>query len=314
MAGSVTVQTGQLYNPVLTNLARQYRPHGFIADQVCPRVTVQKETGQYVIFGADDYFRQETDLLKADRAESKEVELSISTDTFKADEYSVKVSISRREREQVDNVIQLRQAKLNLALDRLALAREIRVATLLKKTTTGALTSGAAPSTNWNLDTATIESDIVTAKDAVYDLIGVEPNTLVLPFKVAEQVAFQQDIREVMKYTVNGQQTLSQGEGILPGKLWGLNVVVPRGRKATNNEGGSAAFTDVWGDDPRVLYVDPNPAYGTPSVAYTFQTRPVEVRTFITPDPDLEWIIASEVLVEKATAPDSGYEIQDVLS
>lgn len=311
---SVDVVTGQLYNPVLTNIARQYRPHGFIADQVAPRVSVNKEAGQYVIFGATDNFRTDVDLMKPDRAETKEVDLSITTDTFVAREYSVKVSISRRERDQVDNVIALRQAKVNLVMDQLAVAREARVATLLKKTTTGALTSGAAPSNNWNVDAATIESDIVTAKDAVYDLIGIEPNTLVLPYKVAEQIAFQQDIREVLKYTVPGRETLSAGVDILPPRLWGLNVVVPRGRKASNNEGGASSFTDIWGDDPRVLYVDPNAQYGSPSVAYTFQTRPVEMRTYNEPDPELEWIVGSEICVEKVTAPDAGYEIQDVLS
>ena len=311
---SVTNRSGQLYNPVLTNIARQYRPTGFVADQVAPRVNVTKEAGQYVIFGASDFFRTDVDLLKPDRAKTKEVDLGITTATFVAEEYSVKASISRRERDQADNILNLRQAKTNLVMDQLALAREVRVATKLKKTTTGELTSGAAPSNNWNVDAATIELDTITAKDAVYDLIGQGANTAVIPFKVAEQVAIQQDIREVLKYTVNGQQLLSQGEGILPAKLWGLNILVPEGRRATNNEGGAAAFTDIWGDDVRVLYVNPNAAYGSPSVAYTFQTRAVEIRTYSEDDPELEWIVGSEIVAEVVTAPDAGYEIQDVLS
>lgn len=311
---AVTVRTGQLYNPVLTNIARQYRPHGFVADEVAPRVNVPNESVQYSVFGADDFFRTDVDLLKPDRAETKEVDLGVTTVTAVLNEYAVKVSISRRERENVDSIIKLRNAKLNLVMDQLALAREVRVATVLKKTTTGKLTSGAAPSNNWNVDAATIEADIVVAKDAVYDLIGHEPNTLVLPYKVAEQVAFQQDIREVLKYTVNGQDVLRAGPGILPAELWGLRVLIPRGRRATNAEGATSAFTDIWGDDPRVLYVDPNAGYGTPSVAYTFQTRPVEIRTYIENDPELEWIVGSEVVTEEVAAPDAGYEIQDVLS
>ena len=310
---SVSVTTGQLFNPVLTNIARQYRPTGFVADAVCPRVTVNRESGQYVIYGASDFFRNDVDALKPDRSPSKEIDLGISTATFVAQEYAFKASISRRELANTD-LANLRQDKVNLVMDQLALAREVRVATKLRKTTTGDLTSGAAPSNNWNVDAGTIEVDTITAKDAIYDLIGRGANAAVIPFKVAEQVAVQQDIREVLKYTVNGQQILSQGEGILPAQLWGLKIHVPEGRRASNAEGAAASFADVWGDEVRVLYVNPNASYGAPSVAYTFQTRPVEVRSWQGDDPQVEYVEASEIVVEVVTAPDAGYEIQDLLS
>lgn len=311
---SVTVRSGQLVDPLLTDIARQYRPHGFIADRVMPRVTVQKESGKYTLFTTDDFHRTDVNLLKPDRAKTKEVDFGVSSGSYVAEEYAVKSSISRRERENADDPIKLEQSKLALAMDQLLLAHEVRVALALRKVTTGQITSGAAPSNNWNVDAGTIEADLVTAKEAVYDLIGYEPNTLVLPYKVANAIAVQQDIREILKYTVPGQQVLSEGQGILPAKLWGLNVLIPVVRGASNAEGAAAAYTDVWGDDPRVLYVSPNASWGTPSVGYTFQTRGVEVRRWQEDDPNVEYIEVSEVCDEAIVAPDAGYEVQDVLS
>lgn len=307
----------QLVDPVLTNIARQYRPVGFIADTIIPRVGVQKEAGKYVTFPSRAFFATDVDYKKPDRAQTKEVDFDFSTEPYSVEEYAVKVSISRRERENADQALRLEANKLALLQDQLALAREVRCDTLLRTQDNGGQLDNAmdaTPTNNWDTDAATIESDIKTAIEAVRDEIGREPNTIVIPYKVANAIAIQQDIREILKYTVNGQQILSEGAAILPRQLWGLNVVVPTARKFTNVEGATDAATDVWGDDVRVLYLADNAEYGIPSVAYTFQTRPVQIRRYLEFDPEVEYIIASEVVDERCVAPKAGYVIRDVLS
>jgi hypothetical protein len=319
MPVSIDNRSGVVNDPVLTNLARQYRPQGFIADFIAPRVSVAKESGKYLIFTDRDFGATDVDLLKPDRSKTKEVDFGYSTASFSLEEYAVKASISRRERENVDSQLRLEQNKLNLIQDQLALAREVRVAALLNTqdaTPAGGLDNSmdATPSTNWDQDAATIEADIKTGIEAIYDAIGVLPTHLVIPYKVANAIAIQQDIRDILKYTVNGQQILSQGGGILPSQLWGLTVLTPTVRKYTNVEGATDAVSDVWGDEVRILYVNPSGGYGSPTVAQTFQTRGPEVRRWAENDPQVDYIATSEVLSEDIIAPKAGYIIKDVLS
>lgn len=319
MPPSITNRSGQIYNPVLTNLARDYSAQGLVAEELAPVVDVATETFQYNVWEAHNSFATDVETATPDRTETREIDVSLTQEEATAEEHALKVSVSdREERQGRATGIDPRRAKTRVLERRLALAKEVRVATALQKTTTtgGQLNLGAAPSNNWNVDAGTIEADVVTAKEGVYDAIGIEPNTIVIPYKVANAISIQQDIREIFKYTVDGRQLLGAGQNILPPEIWGMRVVIPRGRKVTNKLGQTNAFTDVWGDDVRVLYVNPQPDLEEPSVLYTFKVTGSEaVTTWRTPDPAVEWVRNSNgVLVEKVVAPDAGYVIQDVLS
>jgi hypothetical protein len=311
----VTNRSGQILDPVLTNLAVEYSPKGLVADRLTPAIPVQKESGQYNVWDARNNFAVDVDPLLPDRTPAKEIAVGVSQDRYSADEYALKASISRRERENTDDLLRLREHKMNAVQFQLLLAREVRVAAMLRKTTNGGgLNLGATPSNNWNVDAGEIEVDIKLAKEAIYDASGIEPNVLVLPYKVANAVSLQSDIREILKYTVNGQQILQEGDAILPASLWGLQVIVPRGRKVTSAEGATNAFGDIWGDSPRVLYVSEMASTTEPSVAHTFQVRGWETRRWEEDDPEVEYVKTSHLVDEKVVAPDCGYEIANVLT
>lgn len=314
---SLTNRSGQLFNPVLTNLGRGYRPSGFIADEVCPRIPVTKEVGQYTVWDSFHFFANDVETLTPDRSETREVDVALSTETYTCEEHALKVSVSDREQSQSD--VDVRLAKLNMLSDRLAVARERRVAALLQTQDNGGGLDNAmdaTPSNNWNVDAATIIADLTTAKEGIFDAIGIEPNTVIIPWKVANAIAQQQDIIEILKYTVDGRVIIGAGQEVLPGSLAGLRVIVPRGRYATNAAGATNAFSDIWGDDVRVLYVNSDgPSMYTPSVSYTFQSAGFEVRTWRENDPNVEWVRNRDgILDEKIVAPQAGYILQNVLS
>jgi hypothetical protein len=312
---SITHRSGQLVDQLLTNLSVKYTPTGFVADKVCPRVTVKKEAGKYTTWDRAALARTDTNPLLPDRAETKDIDFEAGEDSYSCEEYALRTSVSRREIDNTDDILDLRQTKSNGVRDIIALHREVRVADLL--TEAGGLAAGDAPSNNWNVDAATIEGDVVVGKEATYDATGLVPNTIIIPWKVANAIAIQQEIREILKYTVNGQELLRLGEKALPDTLWGLKVEVPMGPAFTNSAEGDATptFEEVWGDDVRILYLHPAPRKENPSVAYTFQTRGVEVKSWHEDDPEVERIRVSDgVLDEKIVAAGAGYEIQNVLS
>lgn len=310
----------QMVDVVLTNIARQYRPQGFIADQVMPVIPVSADSGKYPYFDDAYFFGDDVDPKVGDRAETPEIDLRWSEDTFYCEDYRLKFSITKRERKQAHASLRLERSKLSLLQDRLALARERRVAEALRHTGAGGqLTGGtSAPGVNWDQPTATIEQDIKTGALAVYDKTGLTTNVMVLDFKVAYAMALQEDIREIIKFINTGNAPgnfLELGDRVLPDVIHGHKVVIAKGvLRNTAREGGTKSLSSVWGDDVRLLYVDSNAGWGTPSTGYTFQSMPRDVDRWQENDPPVEFVRAWDNGDEKVCAPDTGYTLTGVLS
>lgn len=311
----------QIVDQVLTQIARQYRPHGFVYDQLAPRIQVEAESGRFPTYTLESFFGDDSDTTEAttkvsDRAVTPEISFEWSTDTYYCEDYRLKFSITDKERRQAHAALKLEQSKLSGLLDRMALRREVRLANLLKTTGSGgAITGGtSAPSVNWDQDTATIEADIKTGALAVRGKIGLMTNTLVIDLEVAYAVALQADIREIIKYTVPGDRILLEGGGILPGQLHRHKLVIPEVMRNTAKKGGSTSLSKIWGDDARLLYVAPNAGWGIPSVSYSFSVFPEVVDRWRDNDPPVEYVRAWEDVDEKVTAPDAGYTLTSLLS
>lgn len=316
MPGTKSSRDLQLVDVVLTNIARAYKPQGMIYDQVLPTISVNEDAGKYMVF--DGFFDDDTDNKVPDRALTPEIDTNWSTDTYLCEDYRLKISVTEKEERNAHGAVRLRQTKTETLLMRMALRRERRAATLLRKTTNGGgLNLGAAPSTNWDQSTATIETDIKTGAMAVRDVIGMVTNTIVIPFKVAYEMAMQEDIRALLRWDVTGraQNVLELGDRLLPNVIHGHRVIIPGAMRNTAGEGATKSLSDIWGDHVRLLYVaSGGGGWGVPSVGYSFKSKPEVVDRWRENDPPLEYVRAWECVDEKITAPDAGYEIASVLS
>lgn len=322
----------QIFDPVLTEVARQYKPGGFIYDQIAPHIPVEAISGQYPVFDERYFFADDVETKVADRAETPEIELVWSTETYLCEDYALMATITPRERKQAanpatGNALRLEASKMSQVQLRMAARRERRLADALRKTSNGGqLNLGAAAGTAWATSTA-IESDIKTAKLAVYNQTGLSPNVLVLPYAKAYDVATNATIRDIFKYLTNTDAFISldgpQGERLLPSVIHGLKVIVPKGAlyhsgnvKATKN------LTEIWGSSARVLYVDEAADWGVPSVAYSFWHAPLTVGgdgvqapvvdTWSEKNPVKDCYRVTECVAEKICAPDCGYELTGV--
>lgn len=309
----------QIYDPVLSNLARSYRPKGFIAHLLLPEIPTTKLSAQYPIFDKGFWFR-DVDNRSSDRAPAKEVDFEWSTDTFLCEEYKLKVSITDLERDQADPSLRLQASKTQFLTGQMELAHEKRVAAFFQTTTDGGgLSSGrsSTPGTNWDQDTATVEANIKTGVLDIYDTIGVPPNTIVIPYKVAYAMALQEDIRAILRQDATGQGVpfITLGSRVIPSVIHGMKVVIPIGAQLdSSNEGGSESISEIWGDDVRLLYVDASAKWGEPSAGYKIVHTQKRVTKWRTTDPDIDYIREMERYDLKMVAPDAGHVIKDVLS
>jgi hypothetical protein len=310
----------QVVDQVLTNVARQYRPEGFVYGMLAPRIGVDFEAGLYPVYSKESFFGDASDAggttKVADRAETPEISYDFSTEPYYCEDFRLKFSITEKERRQANAALRLEQSKLSGLLDRMAIRREVRLAALLRQTgDSGELSGGSAtPSNNWDVDAATIETDIKTGALAVRDLIGRLTNTLVIDLAVAYAMATQADIREILKYTVPGDRIILEGVGILPSTIHQHKVVVAQSMRNTAAKGQAVTLSKIWSDEARLLYVAPNAGWGVPSVAYSFSVFGEQVDRWRENDPPVEYVRAWEDVDEKVCAPEAGYSLKALLS
>lgn len=311
----------QVIDPFLSGVARRYQPSGFIADQVLPRVGVTKLSGQYPTFDESFWFGQfGGDNKIKDRQPAKEVDFSWSVDTFLAEEFALKISLSDLERDQAENELRLETSKVEFLQSQQALAREIRVAAALDTISNGGQLNNSmtsTPATNWDTSTA-IETDLQTGAQAIYDRTGLTPNVLILPWKLAYAVALNSTFSAKLRYDAAGEPRafIDLGSAVLPTHIHGMRVIIPKGAiKNTAKEGATKSNSEVWGDEARLLYVDPNGGgWGVPSVGYQLTHTPPTVTRWRQNDPDVEYIRVTERQDEKICAPEAGYVLRDLLS
>lgn len=329
----------QIYDPVLTNIARRFRPQGFVYNQLCPTLPVETLSSQYPVFDDRYWFQNEQDNKISDRGKTPEIELVWSTDNFVCEDYGLMVSITPRERQQAGaasgggRALRLEQTKVEFLQQQMANASEKRLAAVLRKTTNGGqLTSGSAAGTAWATATD-IEGQFKTARTGVYNLTGMTPNVCVIPYLKAYDMAMNTTLRDIWKYQVNGESFIKLGatddgeEIFLPKWFQGCRLIVPKGALAqTGKEGAAKSLTEVWGTSARFLYVAPGGGgWGIPSTCYQFQ-HPVlsgegtavaagegaVIDRWSERNPRKDLIRAMECVDEKVCAPDLGYELTGI--
>jgi len=299
----------------LTNLSIAYVPEGFVADQVMPVLKVNKESDKYFKWNRGNALRVPNSL-RADGSESSKVEFDLTkNNTYQCEEYALNADITRRQRDNADNILNLRASKTRLVKNLLMRDREKRVASLL--TTTGnydaAVRVTLAGVTQWNNSgfVGSIEKDVDTGKEAIRSLIGEEPNIIIIPAAVAKVIKRDDGVREVLKYTHS--DLLVNGD--LPPVLWNMKVIIPTAIEITSIKGHATTTTaDVWGKHVVMTYVPANGSIDTPAHAYTLRCRNFQVKTWMEDKKDKEVIEVSMMDDEIVTSDISGYLITNAIA
>lgn len=265
-----TLAQTRVINPILSTHARGFRQPGFIGRFLFPVAPVAMYGGQVIEFGKEA-FR----LYNADRSPgqtTKRIDVGYAGKPYAIVPRALEAKVPYERMKDASQVpgIDLASRSVNTVLRALQLGQEYKASQIAlnaanydndhKVTLTGA--------NSWNVATVNPTKDILTAKTAVGDSIGVEANLVALsgdawnalqlnPFIVARLNALQRDVLTPELLAV----------------LWGVDrVVVGKAKVAT---GVNDTLSSVWGDDVVVAYVAPEVADGNdqdePSYGYTYQ-------------------------------------------
>lgn len=316
----------QVYDPVLSNLARNYRPDGLIARDLLPSIPTKTLSAQYPTFPKAYWFQLLADNKVANRTAAKEVDFTWSMENYLCEEYALKASIDELQKLQAIPQLKLEAQKARHLANQMELSYEIRVAeTLMPAGTQGNLEIGQltaanthTPATAWD-NSGNPEVDLKQASIATYRLTGRRPNVVIIPFEVAYALAVNATFRALIKYDATGKpiNAIEVGDKVLPSTIHGMRVIIPEGAQfIAGNEAAadSAALTEIWGKHVRCLWVNPKSEWGDPTVAYRVEHTPKRVTKWSTVDPDVDYVREQERFDIITPAPDLGYVIKDVIS
>lgn len=287
---------------ILTNIAVAYRNKKYIWRDVAPVIPVKFESDKYYKFPSARWFTNEA----ARRAPGTKARLSgfsITTDSYNCDEFALATKIADRVLANTDSPLTLRAAKAAYVADKVDMARDIELATLVNAT--GTWGTDKTLSATWDSDSATPIEDIIEAQDTVATATGEELNTGVLGREVWSQLRRHPDILDILSATerqIATPQLLAQAFDI-------ERILVGRTIKNTANPAQTASMSQIWGKHAFFAYITPTPGIMTPTALYTFMSRDARVRTWYDEPEEATYIESGNVLDFKVVAADVGYYI-----
>ena len=112
----------------LTNLTIAFLQdaNGFIADRVFPKVSVQKKSDKYYIYNRADFNRVGQVQARAPRTQAPRVGMSLSTDTYLTDVYSLATDFDFETLANEDAALDIRSAGAQMLTHQLLIDREIK--------------------------------------------------------------------------------------------------------------------------------------------------------------------------------------------
>lgn len=275
----------RVVDPILSQHARGFRQPGLVWSALFPSAPVSAYGGQVIEFGKESFRLYNT--RRAPGGAVKRIQFGHSGKPYAIVPNALEGLVPIEHMTDANAVpgINLAARAVNVVLRSVNLGLESDAATLARNAANYdaqhklALVGGTS---SWGVATTKPSADIETAKEAIADSIGIEPNTVVLSRKAFNKLKQHPEIIERTKYTSIQSLTTE-----LLQTLWDIERVVVAGAKVAS--GAADTFGDVWGSDVIVAYASlgspvganvEEPSYG---YMYTIDGHPLVEQPYYDP-------------------------------
>lgn len=266
-------------NSPLTNISIAFlqNANNFVATRVFPNIPVSKQSDRYFVYDRGDFNRDEM-AIRAPGTESSGGGYRLdNTPTYYANRFSFHKDIPDEVRANADAALNPDREATAFVTHKALIRREkVFASSFLTTGIWGQDITGVSgtPTTNqvkqWNDTTATPIVDIRTAKRAIAEKTGYEPNKLVLGRPVFDAILDNPSIIDRIKYGQTPGDAAMARQDMLA-RLFGVDeVVVMNAVENTAKEGQTNAHAFIGGKVAMLCYSAPQPGLMTPSAGYTF--------------------------------------------
>ncbi len=261
-------QASSLYvNPLLSNIAVDFKNRDYIADQILTPVSVPKMLGTYLAWDQGATFKLPKTAM-AQNGTANLLELATSQRTFQLATHALQVAIDDLEREQAPEA-QIEAMKVRKLQNALLLQREIDVAAQLCSASVITQTSDLSGSAMWSSSL----SNPITAIQTAAASMPTKPNIFVAGRDVINRLRTHPVILAAIQYTQTGGLAPMQA---LANLFEVDKVLVGDAFKDTTADGLAASKSLIWqesggGGMALLAYVansPPSPLMDQPTLGY----------------------------------------------
>ncbi len=302
-------------NTFLTNMSVAYKNDEYIGESLMPIVSVDKRSDQYAIYTKSDRLGDIDDTI-GPRGDANEVEENRSSDNYSVTDRALSNYIAAETVDNEDAVFDEMVDLVDAVNDRIALKREMRIATVL---TTAAnfpgQTATLSGTDQWSSSSG--GSPIKNMQDAIASLWQGQGQTDIIGYTsldVVNTLMRHPVLLDLFKYTSPGllnRQKLASFFGL-------SDLLIGAARKNTANKGQTASYSRIWGNDLGIVRVARRPTKRSAHFGSTFQLR-TDPMTFQWFDPKKGKAGGHFVKVglsddHKIVAADTGYLFKSVIA
>ena len=298
-----SVNKGYIHDDsVLTGLSVKYTNSEFVGKLFLPEMGVQKETGKYRVYERTGFFKGAPK--KADGALTEEVSMAYNEGTYTCYERAIKDIVTDRAMQYADAPVKPKMDTTEFLTEKILLSEELDIWILLTGSSglnqagyRSVLTATTAWVDGTNPD---ILGDLSTAIKGISLSIGKRPNLIAFNTEVAEAVAQDDKVMEILKYR---SDKLVTGDA-LPETLRKMRVIYADALYNSSDEGVTASYGYVISDNAVCAYVEP----GHPlTLGRTFVSQQQKVARWRDDDRQGEFIKVNKVYSPKITTLGAGW-------
>jgi hypothetical protein len=304
----------------LTQISIAYSNPLYIADTICPVVTVKKQSDIVPKFNQSFWFRDEAKRRAPGTASRGGGWTNDVTDTYFCARWSYRYEIADDDRDNTDEPWNLEENGSRFVSDKLQMRREVGFSTDFFKTGVWGLDRvGGTDFTQWSdYGGSTPLVDVTVSMDNVEARIGREAGSLVIGKQVWVQLKWHPDLIDSIKYTQKGTISVDLAASLFELKhlLVGRSIYTtsPRGTAEAN-----VTYTRIWGKHALLLYVPDAPALMTPAACYAIVWNRVPnaiqyVKRMRNEEREVDIIEGNSYFVQKATATKAGEFLQNAVA
>lgn len=255
-------------SPLLTDVFVGYSNSSYIAGQLFPTVTVDKETGLYFVRDKEN-LRAPADARRGEFSRSNRVTNLLSQATYTLEEKSLETPISERVMKNYSNPFDPKKNATMLVADKLMLDKEKDLYTSILAVASGANTIDA--SNGWSTISTDIVGQIRTGRNYIQTSTGKKANTCVISKLSLDSLLKNTAFLDSIKYTqVVNEQALRTA---IAAYFDVQNVLIADSIENTAKEGQTDVTAYVWSDVCILAYVNPTPSIEQTSAGYHIQLR-----------------------------------------
>lgn len=272
----ISTGRGLYVDALLSNVAINYAKQAFIADQICPIVPVQKESGGYAVFNMAEAFAVE-DTVRARGTRAKSITRSVGTATYQVVNHALRYDVPIEDRANLDPAFAYELGDAGAArylVNKLALGMEKRVLALADAA--ASVGSTFVPNSAWNGNTANAGDPIkafAAISEQMKSTVGVFPNGIIAGWKTHNTLRWNYHMRNYVKGpNGNGLVTRDNMAAIFGVDYYNVAEAQYNGsNEAYNTVGTVPTLTSVFGATSLIAYYRPSaPSRDEPSWMYAF--------------------------------------------